>query len=610
LDKVTVGSTAYDLQDTKAQGDISDLKSAVNSGVLILNKELTWNSGYVNSSGVVKSSSVSKFAIVDMLAGETVNIGTANSNICIIGSTDADSLSIDDTVTVIQKTKTISTFQSFSYKAENDIRLVLSVKFSDYSCEFTKTSDIITAIEEDISSINSTIQSYPDYIPSGLTDGYTVGHVVSNGTFNAQGALLNNSARIRTAFIPFKAGDMISITNGTLMHGCGMWQGSISFSTIKRNDQSWVTHDEEITPDYDGYIIIVFKNENGTDLSVSDFDGEIRLYNTLAYRVSAATGDTVPDYYLADAYLANKAARINELGKAGDDVFVFITDIHWGLNAKHSPALIRYLNDRCAIHKIFNGGDVSDSSAVTVYKKYRRAIDGKTYHIAGNHDWFSPSDGADLYYCMDSINNDQIGEPFGHYYFVDNVQQKIRYIILNTFSRDEGSTTLNVGYDADQITWFSTTALELPSDEWDVLVFTHYLRTTSVVSGGADIESAIASFNADQTHAGKILAVIQGHTHWDAVYHTVSGVPVITTTCDKWDLSNESNTIPEEGIAYRESGSIKEQAFDVMILNRASKTITAVRIGAPAQDNIDKYRTADGFTWIGTLEERTVSYGS
>ena len=180
---------------------------------------------------------------------------------------------------------------------------------------------------------------------------------------------------------------------------------------------------------------------------------------------------------------------------------------------------------------------------------------------------------------------------------------------MNTFYHEGDETGSGWSYyDEEQKNWFSQTALELPSSDWDVIVFTHFLKTTSYITGGADIGNAIDSFNEQPGHTGKILAVFQGHTHWDGVYHTTGGVPVITTTCDKWDLSNETSTIPAEGIAWREKNTIKEQAFDVVILNREARKFTCVRIGAPAQDNIDKYRTDSGFTWIGTLEEREITY--
>lgn len=714
-----------------ADGAVTDAKLAQTGGVLenvtlmadsgkkLISKTVNWINAYVNSSGIVVASTLSRTAVVPLNTGETVNIGTANSNITIIGSTSASSVAVGDTVTPIEKTTNSGNFEEYSYTAISPINIVLCVKASNYTLSFVgdsyiqdelnnkvfaensfvlnektltatagqaisastsridvnvKNGDTLSIVLEDKNNAISDYYLYingssdysahlpnieyrikatsnitdigffadtpqvigngdvtlkgsivyenensieakadeayvavKQYVPHSIMDGYVFSEVVANGSFSSgSGPTSSVANRIRTDLIYFKKGDKFVIDGGTFQHAVGMWEGTVSLANVRRNDSSFSGDDETIEATYDGCIVIVFRKSDNSNISPSDFDGEIDFYSTLAWRVQANFGDEEPPaYYLADNYLKDKAARINELGKSGDDVFAFITDVHWERNAKHSPSLLSYLSKECAIHKLFDGGDVADGDMVDVYKKYRSSINGKSYHVTGNHDWFSPSDGKSLYYGMDSANNEQIGNPFMHYYYVDNVQLKIRYIVLNDFTREEGSTTITVGYDEDQIDWFSEVALDVPND-WDVIVFTHFLKTTSTVTGGTDIISAIDTFNADVTRTGKILGVFQGHTHWDGIYHTTGGVPVITTTCDKYDISNE----PELSQEVRVLGTKSEQAFDIVILNRDEKKFYCVRIGALAQNNVDIYRTDENFEWVGTLEEREVSYAN
>lgn len=580
--------------ESKIENEISEISTIVDYGFnkekQIIHKDITWQDAYIANNGLIKSSTAGQIAVVGLKSGESIDIGTKNSNITIIGSTTASTVSVGDTVNVIQRT-TSANFENHTYTAESDINIVICVLKSNYTLLFYKDLPIVASVVE----------------------GYILGSVVSNGTFYGDGRLSTDQMnRIRTNFIQFKAYDKITIKNGSLQHVVGMWNGIPSVSTNKRNDNAWNGAEETIIPDYDGYIAIVFRKSDNSNITIDDFDGEILLYQTIGYRAYAAANNScaydLPTYYFADDYLKNKVDRINALGKVGDDVFCFITDIHWERNARHSPDLIKYIVQNCALYKAFNGGDVADSSLLATYKKYRTATD-TVYHIAGNHDWFSPSTGKDLYYCMDSANNNQIGNAFMHYWYTDNVQQKIRYIVLNSFSREEGATTILNGYDDAQRAWLQNVALDLPGVDWDAIIFTHILKTTTPsVANSALVESIIDSFNAEQTHTGKILAVFQGHTHWDAVYHTEGGVPVITTTCDKWDLSNESELAQEQ--PGRVLGTTSEQAFDIVVLNRTAKTFTCVRIGAKAQNNIDKYRTDPGFEWIGSLEERVVSYAT
>lgn len=590
-----------------------------------------------------------------------------------------------------------------------------------------------------------------------------------NGSFAASGLTTNNPKRLRTDLIQVRIGDVIVISNGSLKHSCGAWNGTVSAANCVRNDNSWNAEDETITSEINGYYVVVFAKQDATQaISTSDYDGTINQYKSNIYKnkseidtlkqtavlkngigqvqtlnladyssnimlfedehivsgtggsvyevilnylgpfavgeeytmgadsVEGATasdpfviyhmrengtqirqtghttqitttdieaglyrlafglrpttgtpmptgeavytklyickgteiekslrGDlreaveniagqntaNVPEWFTANNYIENKANRINEVAQNADDAFIFISDIHWERNARHSPDLIQYIASKCNIPKLIDGGDVADRIIQSACDKYRNAFKRRIYRAVGNHDRFPPITGKNLYYAFDILNNEQIGNASDHYYYVDNVQQKIRYVVLNAFYHEGSETGTGWSYyDEDQIDWFSNKALDTPDTDWDVIVVTHYLKTASYLTGGAAIGNAIDTFNAQSGHTGKVLAVFQGHTHWDGIYHTTGGVPIITITCDKWDLSNETSTIPAEGIAWREKDTIKEQAFDVVILNRDSRKFTCVRIGAPAQNNIDKYRTDSGFTWIGTLEEREITY--
>ena len=87
--------------------------------------------------------------------------------------------------------------------------------------------------------------------------------------------------------------------------------------------------------------------------------------------------------------------------------------------------------------------------------------------------------------------------------------------------------------------------------------------------------NAIDRYDGD----GEILAVFHGHIHRDLINRTASGVPVIGVTADKTDTSKESVVLVE-----RRFGTITEQAFDVVIVDRTARKLHCVRIGAPAVD--------------------------
>lgn len=480
-----------------------------------------------------------------------------------------------------------------------------SAPTSDISDQIDVVQDGIKYVStvDDVYSLNQRTEELLEYGKYDYTN-------YVNGTYLSSGELQYVANRVRlNRFLPVKVGDVIAIKNGSYQHSVGIWRGTPSVSTIVRSDNSWVTKDEEITITVNGYFMVAFSDpENmSSPISLTDFDATVSIANTLAYKNKMALGDyEIPSYYMANDYLSNKVERINQLAEQGDDVFFFITDVHWERNAKHSPALIHYIAQKCHVPRLFDGGDLADGVKQDAIDAYETAFGGKIYRLAGNHDWFPPQNGKSLYYWLNSKNYDQIGAAYKHYWYVDNVQAKIRYITLNSFTHTGSAldSGWSYGFDSEQITWFVNTALNVP-EGYDVIVFTHYFRDSSGGFTGYDsIESAIANFNNDTSSHGKVLCVFEGHRHWDSIFHTSSGVPVILTTCDKYDISNEP-TITEE---VRTLGTINEQAFEVCIVNREAKTITCVRIGALAQDNEDVSIGGEGFTLIGTLEEREVTY--
>lgn len=343
-----------------------------------------------------------------------------------------------------------------------------------------------------------------------------------------------------------------------------------------------------------------------TGVTLSD-DLRDAVVNTMNFSYS------LPDYYFANNYLQNKARAINEYGKEASDVFIFITDVHWSSNRQLSLPLINYINCNCHIPRLFSGGDTGDGYNEEFCDGLRRVFPHKIYHVIGNHEWFADGTASNLYYLMDSYNNDQIGNPDRHYYYVDNVQQRIRYIILNAFHAGD-----EFDYDASELDWFVNEALNMPQD-WDVIVFTHFMgmsskdEQTSVITfigQGSEYATAIDTFNSNTDRNGKVLAVFQGHNHADAIYHTVGGTPIITTTCDKCGAYGNTEPYIRQ---YRRVGTITEQAFDVVAVKRVISgnvrniTITCVRVGAPAMDNIDVPYTEGDFDFTSTLETRQVT---
>ena len=315
-----------------------------------------------------------------------------------------------------------------------------------------------------------------------------------------------------------------------------------------------------------------------------------------------------PAYYNKQGYLYGKCERVNEVLSSVavyGDAFIFVTDQHWYLNAKQSPKLIRYIMRHCHVSRLISGGDTDNGGSAELCKLYRYAFGGNIHHVVGNHDLMTSqnkkSDGAILYYMMDAMNDNQIGNNYGHYYYVDCHQQKIRYIVLSAFRGGDDSGAAVYDYSAEQLQWFTVEALDVP-DGYGVIIFTHFLMNASIPSVATSFANAIDTYAEN----GKIIAVIQGHTHYDGLFATATGIPVITITCDKNEPWISGGTDMEPWLTSdRETGTIYEQAFDVIGVDAVNGIVHAIRIGGLAMNNY-AIPTSEDFASNGVAEERIV----
>jgi hypothetical protein len=362
---------------------------------------------------------------------------------------------------------------------------------------------------------------------------------------------------------------------------------------------------DNLTPDYI-QVEIGFPTEYVKPYSIQnrdvDFYELINIHNDI----------NIPSYYFADNYLIDKISRVKDLMEkyvANGDAFIFITDEHWEINQRHSPSLINYIQNHVNLKCLVSGGDTANTVSADFCEKLHKAFDRDIYHVVGNHDWFVPATSSMIYYHMHMYNNGLRGNGKDHYYYYDNTLQKIRYIVLNAFTAKSGgddSTIYVSGYTQEQITWF--TNLLAASGEYNIIVLTHYVgaNDTSAMQGIATIRNAIDVHNASST-GGKVLAVLQGHTHYDGIFSTDAGVPIITTTCDKNKPYISGGVDLEPWLNDRIAGTINEQAFDADIIDISNNCIYAVRVGAPAMNNY-KASSETGFVTAMTAEERIVHY--
>ena len=179
-----------------------------------------------------------------------------------------------------------------------------------------KGEETLQSIPDDYTALSNEVDDVKTHLSQTdeiIFNGYTNNPPVANGSFSSSGVYTTNSKRLRTNFIPVKAGDRIVIDNGSLKHACGAWEGTLSTETNIRNDSLFNTNDEEITSPVNGYYIVVFAKQDATqEIALSDFDGSVLVYANGMYR-NAKSIDEVKEEIAAvsartDAALINSSS--------------------------------------------------------------------------------------------------------------------------------------------------------------------------------------------------------------------------------------------------------------------------------------------------------------
>lgn len=298
----------------------------------------------------------------------------------------------------------------------------------------------------------------------------------------------------------------------------------------------------------------------------------------------------LPSYY--NEYLDERAKEIlqDKEHMENCEAFFWITDIHWepDLNARRSPAMIRYLAIRTGIDKILNGGDTGNTSVIctNAINRLRDAIGSdKVYTVNGNHETNDASRYERPYervhkalrvHCKDIVYGDQNKS----YFYFDNLASKVRYIGLSTFGLFIDNQYEDA-YTAEQLQWFTETALDV-EDGWTIVIITHSLYAVKSSTNRMFVISQSFVDAIDHYQGkGKIACVLMGHSHVDRVHIGETGVPYIMSQCDR--------TEPYKGDINvdRIPGTISEQHFEVVLIDLKKLEIRLYAIGSDARDGVD-----------------------
>lgn len=317
----------------------------------------------------------------------------------------------------------------------------------------------------------------------------------------------------------------------------------------------------------------------------------------------------IPGYYFENNYLDNRVKAINDAiaeCSEGCETFFWITDIHWepDLNTRKSPMLIKYIATKTGVNKILNGGDTGNSQVIceNAIAQLKNAIgSNRVYTVTGNHEIVDASRYESPFNRVaDELrgHNDDIvyGDGDRSYFYFDDNSSKTRYIGLSSFGLYINNEC-EPCYTSDQLAWFKNTALNVEAG-WTIIIFTHalyYVNNTDklIVSPmGANVFiDAIDTYNGK----GTIACVLMGHAHKDRIHIGSTSVPYILSACDRYSSYNGDINV------VREPGTITEQHFEVVVIDKKERRIKLFSIGGDARDGYDNDRGKE-------VDVRTVNF--
>lgn len=309
--------------------------------------------------------------------------------------------------------------------------------------------------------------------------------------------------------------------------------------------------------------------------------------------------------------ITNVTSTVEVKKTEADLVFAVVADSHLDDYEEDTISNIRAVDSRVHFDFVVHLGDFLNGNLPGKYtakilkaemEKYRSAIgNGIFYPVQGNHDGYC-GDGIngtstdialdENWYAATSFTNEYQNlkrEGNRPWFYVDFPDEKVRLIVVCSFSyewTEEGGFRKLYRLEPAQIDWLKDEALMLDAD-WAVMLFSHdgplryydKARYAEEPWNGNNKELMDALLDAKQERGFSVAAWFIGHWHGE-VCRTVEGIPFVivgSQTCYVPQLW----LMPDSGhYEKRERGTVSQDLWDAVILNREKRELYLCRFGA------------------------------
>lgn len=396
--------------------------------------------------------------------------------------------------------------------------------------------------------------------------------------------------------------------------------------------QKWVNTGHAFVPaDYEDRIFDLEDDMNDAK------NGILSLQNKVETMGGNSPGAVaIPSYW--ETMVAEKTATVKALQTAGGKncvSFAWASDTHipdndGGRTTDIGKVMAKML-DNCDIPFAVLAGDINTRASCSTEEKLVNAQEQMPVHLAplwgtdrllvtlGNHDgcWgdssgyyrnqFTPERMWQTFFRWQALDFRRVFSDDGLYFYIDNVAQKTRFVVLNsnfggTYAEDGNGRAVNDRfgtscYGQAQLDWLANVALDMPEGYGAVIVahvplnitytvdkaqligiVNAYNNKTAYSGSYAGIEGWTSNnVSVDFTDAnGEIIAMFMGHVHGDSIDTETMTCPILTIL----SAGASANEVYTDGAPTRIPGTDTETSFDVVTINKTTRTIYCTRVGA------------------------------
>lgn len=407
----------------------------------------------------------------------------------------------------------------------------------------------------------------------------------------------------------------------------------VEFENKSGNQMVSAWEDTGLTPSTSGgnYVTLLTKvNENAAQ--IHELDKRVTAIESESGTV------TIPSYW--EETVAEKTEAVKALQSAGGKdcvCFAWAADTHipdqsGGWTTHLGRLMAKMLND-CEIPFAVLSGDIGTQASFSTEAQLIETQKEIPKHLAplwgterllmtlGNHDgtWGEGSESNlggyyskrlskeriwQLYFRGQALDFRRVFSDDGSYFYVDNKAQKTRFIVLNSHFAADYTDEVKVHsiscYGQEQLDWLSDVALDMPSGYGAVIVAhvppyvireeknaytvdyqllngiinAYNNKTTFSGSYAAGVDGwSNSTVSVDFTDAeGEIIAMFVGHIHEDTIDTTTLSCPILTIV--------SAGSTNEGAALERKKDRDTETSFDVVVINKATRTIYCTRVGA------------------------------